>query len=414
MSIERSFRLRNANVVDVENGTILPEKDILVRDGIIAEVDDVSAATGPLPVYDARGRFVLPGLIDCHCHVLQGSSDLAGQTVLSPQYVMAKAYRIMQGMLLRGFTTIRDCGGADYGLARAVEEGLVPGPRIVYGGKALSQTGGHGDFRPAGGYFDDQSYWAPRISRVADGVDEVRKAARDEIRKGAHHIKIMAGGGIASPTDRIDSDQYSIDEISAVVEEARMANIYVVAHAYCSRTIRRAIACGVRSVEHCAMADDDALTAIFEAGAFMVPTLVIFKAFAEDGVADGLPEILVRKIGSSLEQGIGAVERAHRLGVQMAFGSDLLGKMHSRQLEEFDLRADVVPAPDLLRTATLTGARLINRGHDLGKLEAGYRADMLVVDDNPLEDIRVLTKPETKLRAIVKDGAFFKNELTAA
>ena len=327
---------------------------------------------------------------------------------------MAKAYSVMQGMLLRGFTTVRDGGGADFGLARAVEEGLVPGPRIVYGGKALSQTGGHGDFRSAGGYFDDQSYWAPRISRLADGVDDVRKAARDEIRKGAYHIKIMAGGGIASPTDRIDSDQYSIEEISAVVEEARMANIYVIAHAYCSRTIRRAVACGVRSIEHCAMADDDALAAIREAGAFMVPTLVIFKAFAEDGVADGLPESLVRKIGSSLELGIDAVERAHRLDVPMAYGSDLLGKMHSRQLEEFELRADVVPAPDLLRTATMIGARLINREHDLGKVEAGFCADLLVVDDNPLNDIRVLTKPETKLKAVVKDGVFFKNELTAA
>ena len=265
-----TFLLKNANIVDVETGTVRPDRDILVRDGMIAEIDGAHPAGSGVPTYDARGRFVLPGLIDCHCHVLQGSSNLAGQTVLSPQYVMAKAYRIMQDMLLRGFTTIRDCGGADFGLARAVEEGLIPGPRIVYGGKALSQTGGHGDFRPAGGYFDDQSYWAPRISRVADGVDEVRKAARDEIRKGAHHIKMMAGGGIASPTDRIDSDQYSIEEISAVVEEARMANIYVIAHAYCSRTIQRAVGCGVRSIEHCAMADEDALVAIREADAFMV------------------------------------------------------------------------------------------------------------------------------------------------
>jgi len=162
------------------------------------------------------------------------------------------------------------------------------------------------------------------------------------------------------------------------------------------------------------MADDDALTAIREADAFMVPTLIIFKAFAEDGVADGLPEVLAGKIGSSLEQGIGAVEQAHRLGVQMAYGSDLLGTMHSRQLEEFDLRADVVSAPDLLRTATLIGARLINREHDLGKVEAGYCADLLVVDENPLENIRVLTTPETKLKAVVKEGIFFRNELTAA
>lgn len=413
MSADASFYLINANVVDVDRGTVLADRVVLVRDGVIAEID-AERPRGGLPAFDAGGRFALPGLIDCHCHATQATTNLAAQVIQSPQYVMSKAYRILGGMLTRGFTTIRDCGGADFGLARAVEEGLVSGPRILYCGKALTQTGGHGDYRPGGSYHDDQSYWAPRISRLADGVNEVRQAARDEVRKGAHHIKLMAGGGIASPTDRIDSDQFSIEEIGAAVEEASMANLYVSAHTYCSRSILRAVRCGVRSLEHCNYASDEALLAIRDSGGFMVPTLIVFRALADDGVRDGLPADLVHKVGSSLDQGIGAVERAHRLGVPMAYGSDLLGAMHPRQLEEFELRADVVPAADLLRAATCTAAQLINRDGELGRVAAGYRADMLVVDDNPLDDIRVLTRPETQLKAVLKDGHFFKNELPAA
>lgn len=414
MPSDNPLCLTNANVIDVEHGTILADRAVVIRDGVVEEIAETAPRGGAVTTLDLRGRYVVPGLIDCHCHALLTESDLAAQIVRSPQYVMAKAYGILNGMLMRGFTTIRDCGGADFGLARAVEEGLVAGPRVLYCGKALSQTGGHGDYRSAGTYFDDQSYWAPRISRVADGADALRRAARDEIRKGAHHIKIMAGGGIASPTDRIDSDQYSEEEISAVVEEAAMANLHVSAHTYCSRSVVRAVRCGVRTLEHCTRVDDDALCAIRDAGAFMVPTLIVFKALAEDGRRDGLPAALVEKVGSNLAAGTDAVERARRLGVPMAYGSDLLGTMHPRQLEEFELRAEVVPAPDLLRSATTVGARLLGRERELGQVAPGFRADLLVTDGNPLEDIRVLTQPETRLKAILKDGAIVRNALADA
>ena len=410
MSSPRTFKLTNANVVDVNSGTVLGERTIEVDDSRIVEIAE-SAGNPNLSAIDAKGGFLIPGLIDCHCHVVQTTSDLAGQTVQSPQYVMAKAYGIMKGMLQRGFTSVRDCGGADFGIVRAVEEGIAEGPRIFHCGKALTQTGGHGDFRAAGSFHDDQSYWAPRISRIADGVNEVRKLARDEIRKNASFIKIMGGGGVASPTDRIDSDQYSIEEIKAVVEEASMANIYVAAHAYCSRTVIRAVGNGVRTVEHCTQMSDDALEVIRDNNAFMVPTLIILRAFAEEGVADGLPPELVGKIGSNVETGLNAIERAQRLGVKMAYGSDLLGNMHKRQLEEFVLRSEVVSSAELLRSATLVGAELVNRADSLGQIREGFIADMLVLDSNPLDDIQTLAQPDRNLKTIFKAGAVVMNRL---
>lgn len=352
----------------------------------------------------------MPGLIDCHCHVLQSTSNLAALAVESPLYAAARAFEIMKGMLHRGFTTIRDAGGADFGIARAVAENRVEGPRVIYCGKALTATGGHGDYRAAGQYYEDPSYWVPKISRLCEGVPDLRRAVRDEVRKGAHHIKIMANGGVASPTDRITSDQYSEEEIAAVVDEAEMAGLYVSSHTYTARSIQRAVRNGVRSVEHGNLADEETLQLIKSNDAFLVPTLIIFKALAEEGVADGLPAELAGKLGNMLEQGMGVVEQAHRMGVPMAYGTDLIGSMHRRQSEEFELRADLVPAADLLRSVTVTGAALIRKEHELGRVSDGYEADLIAVDGNPLENIRLLADPACNLKLIIKGGRIVKDE----
>jgi imidazolonepropionase-like amidohydrolase len=233
---------------------------------------------------------------------------------------------------------------------------------------------------------------------------------RDEVRKGAHHIKIMANGGVASPTDRITSDQYSEEEIAAVVDEAAMAGLYVSSHTYTARSIQRAVRNGVRSVEHGNLADDETLQLIKSKGAFLVPTLIIFKALAEEGVSDGLPRELVGKLGNMMEQGMGVVEEAHRAGIPMAFGTDLIGAMHRRQSEEFELRADLVPAADLLRSVTVTGATLIQRENELGQVADGFEADLIAVDGNPLENIRLLADPDRHLKLIIKGGRIVKDE----
>jgi imidazolonepropionase-like amidohydrolase len=296
-------------------------------------------------------------------------------------------------MLDRGFTTVRDASGADYGLCDAQEEGLVRGPRLLFCGRALSQTGGHGDSRGRGTRVSDDHPCCAGLGRVADGVDAVRAAARDELRKGAHHLKVMASGGVASPTDRIDSTQYSMDELRAVVEEAEAANRYVAAHAYTARAVNRALRAGIRSIEHGNLLDDESVRLFAEYDAFLVPTLVTYWALKKEGPEFGLPADSHRKVDEVLGEGLAALERAARGGVRTVYGSDLLGGMHRHQNEEFRIRAEVQAPIDVIRAATSTAAELLGLTGEIGTLEPGAYADLVVLAGDPLEDIGFLADP---------------------
>lgn len=401
----------NASVLDVEAGTLLPDRHVVVEDGRIREITEAPVAASDARRIDVAGRTLMPGLVDSHVHVTAYSANFTELQRTPPSYVSAAAAAIMGGMLDRGFTTVRDVGGGDFGLARAVREGLIRGPRLIYGGKALSPTGGHGDVRPAGIDAHDDAYNQPGLGCIVDGAPAVRKAAREEIRRGAHHLKIMGNGGISSPTDRISSDQFSEEEIAAVVEEAEMANLYVVVHAYTARAIKRSLKLGVRSIEHGNLADEDAVAMIKERDAFLVPTLATYRALKDEGVAAGLPAELAAKIDDVLDAGINAVEMAHRAGVTMAYGTDLLGAMHRRQLSEFALRSGVVPAADLVRAATINGARLMRMEDEFGQVKPGLSADLIVVEGNPLEDIAVLTAPDTHLKLVMARGTITRSAL---
>jgi imidazolonepropionase-like amidohydrolase len=394
----------NAKIIAVETGTYMDAHHIVVEDGKIREISATVPRLSDARVVDVAGATVMPGLIDAHVHVIAHSADLAALSRQSPFNVAARASHILRDMLHRGFTTVRDVGGCDFGLARAVEDGYFPGPRIIYGGKALTPTAGHGDMRPFGQDNEDSAYSAPGLGRRCDGVDAVRAAARDEIRRGAHHIKIMANGGIASPTDRIDSDQFSEAEIAAAVDEASMANLYIVAHAYTSRSIERCVRNGVRSIEHGNLLDEATAAAMKSRGAYLVPTLATYRALADEGVAAGLPAELAGKISTVLDAGIRAVEIAHRVGIPMAYGTDLLGTMHRRQLTEFSLRAEVVPAADLLRAATTEAARLLRIDDRIGKIAEGYVADLIAFKGDPLADISVMEGLDAALLMVMKNG----------
>ncbi|RIH83790.1 Imidazolonepropionase [Meiothermus luteus] len=245
------------------------------------------------------------------------------------------------------------------------------------------------------------------FSRVVDGVAEVRRAVREEVRRGADQIKLMLGGGIASPTDRLTNDQFSSEEIRAAVEEAQMADLYVMAHAYTARAVNRAIALGVRSVEHCNLIDERSLELFLQHGAWMVPTLVTYQALAQEGVEGGLPREVAHKVELVLDQGLGALERAYRAGVNLAYGTDLLGAMHRHQSWEFALRAQVQPNLEVIRSATLYAARLLRAEGRLGEVVPGAYADLIALEGNPLEDIRVLAEPERHLRLVMKEGRVF-------
>jgi len=314
-------------------------------------------------------------------------------------------------MLDRGFTTVRDVAGADFGLAAAVEEGLLPGPRLLFGGKALSQTGGHGDLRPAGRVALDQHPCCPTLTVVADGVPEVRRAAREQLRRGAHHVKVMLSGGVASPTDRIDSVQFSMEELRAVVEEASAANRYVTGHAYTAEAVNRGLEAGVRCIEHGNLMDGSSVARLRETGAFYVPTLATYAATAEEGLEHGFPADQHRKVFEVLDAGLGALELAHRAGVPIVYGTDLLGGMHRRQLTELTLRAEVQPAAAVLRSATTVAARLLGLQGQVGVVAPGAFADLLLVDGNPLERLALLTEPERHLRLVMKAGAIHRQEL---
>lgn len=404
--------LQNASVLDVTTGVITPDSYIVVEDGKIREVDTGKGTAKQGRTIDLKGRTVLPGLIDAHVHVTTYSSSFATLAGSSPTYVGVRASQTMNRMLMRGFTSVRDVGGADFGLAMAVEEELFAGPRLFYGGKALSQTGGHGDMRGPGTEAYDAAYSQPGLGVIADGVAEVRRVARGEIRRGANHIKIMGGGGAASPTDRLDSDQYSEEEISAIVEEASMANIYTVVHAYSARSIERSVRLGIRSIEHCNFIDEPTAAFMKEKGAFMVPTLVAYHMSSKYGLEAGMTPVTVDKINVLLAAGVASIEVARRAGVPMAYGTDLVGDMlHPHQLKEFSIRREVVPALELIQSATIVGARLLNRENSLGRVAVGYLADLIAVNKNPLDDITVLERPQEQLSLVMKGGAIYLNAL---
>jgi len=394
----------NATVLDVAAGENVADQNVLVRDGKITEISGAAIACSSAEVVDLKGRTLMPGLCDAHVHVIAYTADFSLLKSSSPFYVSAQAARIMGDMLARGFTTVRDAGGADWGLARAVEQGLIAGPRLLFCGHALSQTGGHGDMRGPGELSLHQCFCCAGLGTVCDGVDAVLKAAREEIRRGATHIKIMASGGVASPTDRITSTQFSEDEIRAIVGEADAAQIPVIAHAYTARAVNRAIRCGVKSIEHGNLIDEESVDLMREYEITLVPTLATYRALIEEGVEAGLAADLVAKTHQVLDAGIEALEIAYKAGVHIAYGTDLLGQMHRRQNEEFDIRKEVVSAKDLIRQATVNPARLFQMDDRIGQVAIGFDADLIVVDGDPLADIGLLARPRESLKMVMKAG----------
>lgn len=382
------------------------EGHVLIEDGMIRDTEARPGSAENREVIDLRGRTLMPGLIDCHVHVVASTMNLTLNAQLPDAMAVLRSLPIMRGMLDRGFTTVRDVGGAPYALAEAVEQGLAPAPRLVVCGKALSKTGGHTDGRPR---YDthDPTRWARNfgaLGRVADGVDEVRRACRQELRQGAHFIKVMANGGVSSPTDPIAWQGYSVAEMTAAVEEAQDAQTYVSAHLYTPEAIERALRCGVHSLEHCNRIDAPTARLAAEAGAVAVPTLVTYEALAQDGPALGLPPDSIAKIEDVRAAGMGSLSILREAGVTMAFGTDLLGETHVRQSEEFAIRSRILPSAEVLASATTVAARLIGMEGRLGVIAPGAVADLLVVQGAPLEDVAILADHQRSILMVMKAG----------
>lgn len=398
--------LKNASVLDVVAGTCARTTDVLIKDGVIVDLDSDEPDRAVDVVRDLSGRVLMPGLCDAHVHTTAFTASFPTLAASSPFYVALRAAEILSGMLQRGFTTVRDAGGADWGLAKALREGVVAGPRLLYCGRALSQTGGHGDMRGPGDQGLHQCFCGAGLGHICDGVPEVLRAAREEVRRGATQLKIMASGGVASPTDRIDSTQFSEDELRAIVGEANAANIPTMAHAYTASAINRSLRCGVTSIEHGNLLDEESVELFLAHDGWLVPTLVIYTALVEEGAEAGMDATLVEKTNAVLDAGLAAFELAYRSGVNIAYGTDLLGQMHRRQSEEFAIRRQVASNADLIRQATVNAARLFRMESEIGQVAPGFTADLIVVRGNPLDDIEVLARPDRFLELVIQNGTF--------
>jgi len=411
---ENVLILSNCSIVDGQSAERREGMHILMRNGLIESVSDAPLSSSQGRRIDLRGETVMPGLIDCHVHVVASEVNLDKNALLPNSLVAARAAGIMRGMLMRGFTTVRDLGGADFGLQQGVEEGTILGPRLIICGKGFSQTGGHCDYR--GRYDNRPAHWLAgklgALGRVCDGVEALRSAIREEIKGGGQFVKLMANGGVASPTDPVNFLGYSRDELRAAVEEAEMAQTYVAGHLYTAASIKRAIECGVRCVEHASLVDAEAAEVIARHRAVAVPTLIVFEGLKQEGAELGLPANSVAKIDDVRLYGQRSLEILRDAGVVMGYGTDLLGPLHRLQCEEFLLRGQVLPSHDVIRSATLDAARVLRMEGKVGCISPGAFADVIAVQGNPLKDLSLLTNQGRHMPLIVKNGDVIKNEIT--
>lgn len=403
--------LENFDLLDVVAGRLIAGCSLTIENGRIASIAKgrLAASAAKMRRMDLKGRTLMPGLIDCHVHILQ---SIFPQTAdFLPSYLTAAAVVRLGEMLDRGFTTVRDAGGADAGHRKAVEDGLVRGPRLFVAGRALSQTGGHGDARSQADMLEPcgcSALLKGGIGRIVDGVPDALHAVRDEIRLGADQIKIMSGGGIGSPHGFLEYDQFTEEEIRAVVDEARRARRYVMAHVYSADGVKRLVRLGVRSIEHGNLIDDEAARMMKEAGAFLVANLIVYEVVAKFGREHGFPEAGLARLQTILDAGTRSIELAAHHGVKLGYGSDLV-KAPDYQSDEFLIRARVQKPIDVIRSATIVGAEIVCRTGQLGVIAEGAVADLIAVDGNPMDDVALLTGQGRHMPLIVKDGRVEKS-----
>ncbi len=406
----REILLRNFELLDVDARTLRSGCRLLIRGDTIVRLDRTVAAAPGVEEIDLGGRVLMPGLIDCHVHI--NAWILPMHPVVLPSFMTAKAGATLKGMLMRGFTTVRDAGGADAGHRKAVEAGYFTGPRLLVSGRAISQTGGHGDPRSPADLVPvcGCSLLEAGMGRVADGVPEVRRAVRDEIRMGADQIKVMAGGGIASEADPIDQLQYSDEELAAICDEARRSHKYVMAHVFTTEGAERCIAAGVRSIEHGYLLDDAGMQALAASGTYLTPNISTPLIIVEEGVRNHYTAASMEKAAMVAGRVHELLELALRRGVKICFGSDM-SRFQERAGEEFLNRSKVMPAWENIRSATAVAAQALRLPGRIGTIAEGAFADLLAVDGNPLEDIGLLAGQGEHFALIVKDGVVHKNTL---
>ena len=396
----------NGTVLDTATMELVENRSVVIEDDRIVDVVDGTPSVEADLVIDASGQFVLPGFIDGHVHHFIVTMDFPRLVAMSGVERGIGMARLAEGNVRRGFTTVRDTGGDNRGLMRAIRSGTCGGPRIVQAGRIISQTGGHGDFRPAR---DATATCGCQLhmdhaSIVVDGVDACRKAARQALRDGSEFIKIMTSGGVASPSDPFDSIQYTAEEVRAITTETDHRHTYTTSHAYLPESIRLAVDNGVRCIEHGNGVDRATAEHMATLGVVMVPTLITYKAMQEVGVKMGLPQVNVDKNAGVFEMGLSSIEIAKAAGVELGFGTDLLGDSQEWQNQELLIRSELEPAVDVLRSMYVTNAKLCRLEGQIGTISPSAYADLVISRVNPIENLAGLAEPEANISTVIQNG----------
>jgi imidazolonepropionase-like amidohydrolase len=404
---------KNFEMLDPEAGELRGGHELIVEGDKIKEVSAKPIKVSEADVVDCGGRTLMPGLIDSHVHVTLSEVMIRNLENVPLTLMTARAAELMRGMLDRGFTSVRDTGGADWGLKEATDKWLLAGPRLFIAGRAIGPTGGHSDSRRRTD-FGTRCHCCNAMSfsmGLADGVPEVRRAVREEMRQGCDQVKIMMSGGVASPYDPLDSLQFSVGEVEAAVEEATAFGRYVCAHAYTPQAITRAAHAGVRTIEHGNLIDDASAKLMAEKKMFLVANLVTYYEMKKRASEYGMNSDMLAKNDLVIEGALKSLEICKRHGIPVAYGTDLLGQLQVAQSEEFTLRAQVLSPAEIIRSATIVGAQVVRMEDKLGCLKAGAFADLLVIDGNPLKDLKLFQDQGRHLSVIMKSGRFHKNRL---
>jgi imidazolonepropionase-like amidohydrolase len=421
---ENATLFLNVRIFDGKSGTLSPPSSLLIKGNTIERVStspiDASAVKN-VTVVNGGGRVLMPGLIDAHWHAFMASAPQMLLMTADASYLHLLAARQAEATLMRGFTTVRDLGGPVFGLKRAVDEGFTLGPRIYPSGAFISQTSGHGDFRFAfevprmlGGPLSHSE--VEGVAAIADSPDEVRLRAREQLRQGASQIKLMAGGGVASAYNPLESTQYTEAEIRAAVEAADNWGAYVTVHAYTPRAIRQAVAAGVKCIEHGHLIDEPTAKLLADKGIWWS-----LQPFLDDEDASPLVNPVSQNKKLMVFAGTdNAYKLAKKYKIKTAFGTDVLfdAKVASRQGAQLAKLVRWYTPAEALKMATGDNGELIALSGlinpypgKLGVIEEGALADLVLVDGNPLEDIKLIEDPAKNFVVIMKDGKIYKNLL---
>ncbi|HET6743344.1 MAG TPA: amidohydrolase family protein [Kribbella sp.] len=409
---------RQVRVLDVRRGSVGDPVQVVVTDGMIDEISAAAEAPPGAHVVSGAGRTLIPGLIDAHWHSLFAAVPLMTAMMGDVGYLHIVAAATARETLLRGFTTVRDAGGPSLGLKQAIDAGLVPGPRIYPSGAMISQTGGHGDFRtrhevPRGRTGHLSHAELVGAVRIADGVSAVFEAAREQLMLGASQLKLMAGGGVASPYDPLDVTQYTEDELHAAVEAAANWGTYVMVHAYTPRAVQQSVRAGVKCIEHGQLLDDETAALMAENGVWWS-----LQPFLDDEDAPPVPPGNQSKFDQMARGTDTAYELARKHDVRLAWGTDTLFDpgLAAKQGKQLAKMTRWFTPAEVLMMATVTNAELLALSGErnpypgvLGVVEEGALADLILVNGNPLDDLQLLASPETAFALIMKQGAVVKD-----